>query len=82
MRCFNWGGDFGILTPLERGEDENASIVAMVVQMGADSTIDADRVFITGHSAGAPPSAPRVSPAPPTPACPCEMVCCAIMVDI
>ena len=53
LRCFNWGGDYTGMTTLARGEDENESIVEMVNKMSTDFTIDPDRIFVTGHSAGA-----------------------------
>ena len=55
--CFNWAGE-GYVGPrdtanLERGMGENQSIIQMVDKMVADHGIDADRVFMMGHSGGA-----------------------------
>lgn len=51
-QCFNWAGEYGDPTNLMRGQGENRSIVSMVEKMQADYDIDANRVFVTGHSGG------------------------------
>lgn len=51
--CFNWAGDYGDFSMLERGRDENGSIAAMVQWMISEQGADPTRVFVTGHSAGA-----------------------------
>ena len=63
--CFNWSGRWSsapnafVLTPepldvdeIARGNGENLSIKQMVDKMKADHTIDDERVFVTGLSAG------------------------------
>lgn len=53
MRCFNWAGYYG--ERMDRGQGENQSIVDMVHVLTGDDVYaaDADRVFVTGLSAGA-----------------------------
>ncbi len=51
-RCFNWYGELGDTSNLERGKGENQSIVEMVQRMEADYSIDTSRVYIMGLSAG------------------------------
>ncbi|MCA9514091.1 MAG: PHB depolymerase family esterase, partial [Myxococcales bacterium] len=51
--CFNWAGDWGNFAGIERGKDENQSIVSMVRSVQADHHADAHRVYVSGHSAGA-----------------------------
>ena len=48
-RCFNWAGYYG--EHRDRGEGENASIIAMIDYMKATYSIDDSRIFITGLSA-------------------------------
>ena len=62
--CFNWSGRWksapnAVFTPepldlteIARGNGENQSIKEMVDKMKADHPIDAERVFVTGLSAG------------------------------
>lgn len=57
LRCFNWAGEYGDPTNLMRAEGENQSIIDMIEKMKADHSIDARRIFITGHSGGAAQSA-------------------------
>jgi poly(hydroxyalkanoate) depolymerase family esterase len=65
LGCFNWAGTWSSmpndfpsspepldLTTIERGQDENESIIQMVDKMEADYPIDKSRVFVTGLSAG------------------------------
>ena len=52
VTCFNWAGEFGDETNLVRGQGENQSIASMVEKMKTDHSIDPDRVFILGFSAG------------------------------
>jgi poly(hydroxyalkanoate) depolymerase family esterase len=52
-RCFNWGGDYGNMTPLKRGQDENMSIKQMVDKTIATHASDPKRVYAMGFSAGA-----------------------------
>lgn len=51
--CFNWAGEYGDPANLIRGQGENLSIKQMVDYMKANYSIDSNRVFITGLSAGA-----------------------------
>ncbi|MFO0724162.1 MAG: PHB depolymerase family esterase [Myxococcota bacterium] len=53
LRCFNWAGEYGVPTNLQRGQGENQSIIQMINKLKADHSIDAHRVFATGHSGGA-----------------------------
>jgi poly(hydroxyalkanoate) depolymerase family esterase len=53
VRCFNWGGEYGDPANLVRGMGENRSLIAMIERMKTDFSIDDDRVFVMGHSAGA-----------------------------
>jgi poly(hydroxyalkanoate) depolymerase family esterase len=48
-RCFNWFGD---PADIERGKGENESVRQMVETMKQTHSIDEDRVFVTGFSAG------------------------------
>jgi poly(hydroxyalkanoate) depolymerase family esterase len=50
--CFNWAGEYGDPANLIRGQGENLSIKQMVDYMKANYSIDSNRVFITGLSAG------------------------------
>ncbi len=53
--CFNWFGKFNLpsdKTNLTRDQGENKSIKQMVDKMKADFSIDPQRVFVTGFSAG------------------------------
>jgi len=50
--CFNWAGEYGDPANLVRGEGENQSIVSMVESMVASRSIDHDRIFVIGFSAG------------------------------
>ena len=52
VSCFNWAGEFGDPANLVRGQGENQSIASMVAHMKATQSIDPDRVFIIGFSAG------------------------------
>jgi poly(hydroxyalkanoate) depolymerase family esterase len=65
LGCFNWGGrwksapnDFPTsaqaldVTDIQRGQDENESIIQMVDYMKSTYAIDASRVYVTGLSAG------------------------------
>lgn len=52
LGCFNWAGEYGVTANLTRGQGENQSIKEMVDRMIADYSIDATRVFATGHSGG------------------------------
>lgn len=52
-RCFNWAGEFGVPTNLSRGQGENQSIIQMINKMKMDHSIDASRVYASGHSGGA-----------------------------
>jgi poly(hydroxyalkanoate) depolymerase family esterase len=51
-RCFNWAGEYGDATNLQRGKGENQSIKEMIDKMKADHSIDPGRVFLVGFSAG------------------------------
>ncbi len=53
VSCFNWAGEYGDEANMRRGEGENQSIISMVDHMQSSLGVDASRVFITGHSAGA-----------------------------
>jgi len=50
--CFNWAGEYGDPANLIRGEGENQSVASMVEWMIASRSIDRDRVFVIGFSAG------------------------------
>jgi poly(hydroxyalkanoate) depolymerase family esterase len=50
--CFNWAGEYGDPANLERGKGENQSIASMVEAMKASRSIDPERVFVIGFSAG------------------------------
>jgi len=50
--CFNWAGDWGNFAPIERGQDENRSIVSMAEHMESLG-VDGGRIYATGHSSGA-----------------------------
>lgn len=50
--CFNWAGEYGDPANLVRGEGENQSIVSMVESMIDSRSIDRDRIFVIGFSAG------------------------------
>ncbi len=50
--CFNWAGEYGDPANLERGKGENRSIISMVETMKASHSIDPDRVYLIGFSAG------------------------------
>jgi poly(hydroxyalkanoate) depolymerase family esterase len=52
VSCFNWAGEFGDPANLVRGQGENQSIASMVEHMKSTQSIDPDRVFIIGFSAG------------------------------
>ena len=60
--CFNWfeAGDHGV------GIGEQASLLAMVERFSASHSVDADRVFVTGLSAGAAMTAVMLATAPAT----------------
>jgi poly(hydroxyalkanoate) depolymerase family esterase len=51
-RCFNWGGVYGDMTALKKGQLENQSIKEMVDKMKADHGVDPNRVYVAGFSAG------------------------------
>ena len=51
-RCFNWAGEFGDPSNLQRGKGENLSIKQMVDQAITDHGSDSKRVFVVGFSAG------------------------------
>lgn len=50
--CFNWAGEYGDTTNLERGKGENLSIKQMIDKMKADHSIDPARIYIAGFSSG------------------------------
>lgn len=50
--CFNWAGEFGDPSNLQRGKGENLSIKQMVDQAITDHGSDPKRVFVVGFSAG------------------------------
>lgn len=52
MKCFNWGGVYGDLSSIARGQDENESIKQMVDKSITLHGADRARVFVTGFSAG------------------------------
>lgn len=52
LGCFNWSGEFGDSTNLNRGQGENASIMQMVDTVRQQYAIDSARIFVMGHSAG------------------------------
>lgn len=52
LRCFNWAGEYGDATNLQRGQGENESIIEMVKKMQTDHSIDASRIYVTGFSGG------------------------------
>lgn len=52
VRCFNWAGEFGDPTNLERGKGENQSIVSMIDAAIAAHGSDASKVYLVGFSAG------------------------------
>src|SRR5262249_29198245 len=52
LRCFNWAGEYGDPANLQRGQGENESIKEMVDKMEADYSIDRNRVYVAGFSAG------------------------------
>lgn len=52
INCWNWAGDFSGDDNLFRGRGENRSIIDMVDHMKAQYSIDHERVFVTGQSAG------------------------------
>jgi len=52
MMCFNWGGEYGDLTNLIRNKGENKSIIEMINKIKEDHSIDDEKIFITGFSAG------------------------------
>ena len=51
-RCFNWAGEYGDPSDLQRGKGENLSIKQMVDQAVVDHGSDPKRVFVVGFSAG------------------------------
>ena len=51
-RCFNWAGEYGDPSDLQRGKGENLSIKQMVDQAITDHGSDPKRVFVVGFSAG------------------------------
>lgn len=51
-RCFNWAGEYGDPSDLQRGKGENLSIKQMVDQAVTDHGSDPKRVFVVGFSAG------------------------------
>lgn len=52
MRCFNWGGVYGDLSKIARGQYENESVKEMVDESVAAHGVDPKRVFVAGFSAG------------------------------
>ena len=52
-RCFNWGGNYGDMTNIQRNHGENASIKQMVDKLVGSHAIDTKRVYVVGFSAGA-----------------------------
>lgn len=52
VRCFNWGGEYGDMTNLQRGKGENQSIKEMVDKALAAHGGDPKKVFVVGFSAG------------------------------
>ncbi len=52
LRCFNWSGEYGDPTNLQRGKGENLSIKQMVDKTIAAHGGDPTKVYITGFSAG------------------------------
>jgi poly(hydroxyalkanoate) depolymerase family esterase len=52
FKCFNWAGEYGDASNLERGKGENLSIKQMVDKAIADHGSDAKNVFVVGFSAG------------------------------
>lgn len=52
LRCFNWAGEYGDPTNLQRGQGENESIKQMVDKMKADFSVNPARVFVSGFSGG------------------------------
>lgn len=57
VRCFNWAGEYGDPTNLQRGKGENQSIKEMVDKAIATHASDPKRVFVVGFSAGGAESA-------------------------
>lgn len=57
VRCFNWAGEYGDPTNLQRGKGENQSIKEMVDKAIATHGSDPKRVFVVGFSAGGAESA-------------------------
>jgi poly(hydroxyalkanoate) depolymerase family esterase len=53
VRCFNWSGEYGDATNLQRGKGENLSIKQMVDKALADHGGDPKKVYVAGFSAGA-----------------------------
>jgi len=50
--CFNWAGEYGDLSNLERGEGENESIMQMVLFIQQLLEINSEKIFISGFSSG------------------------------
>ena len=50
--CFNWAGEYGDTTNLNRGQGENQSIMEMINQMKKDHPIDDQQIYIHGFSSG------------------------------
>jgi poly(hydroxyalkanoate) depolymerase family esterase len=51
--CFNWGGFYGDMSIMQRGQGENQSIMNMINYMKTTYNIDPSRIYVTGLSAGA-----------------------------
>ncbi len=51
-KCFNWAGEYGDPSNIQRGKGENLSIKQMVDKAVATHGSDAKRVFVVGFSAG------------------------------
>lgn len=51
--CFNWAGEMGDHSELQRGLDENGSVRQMIQYMVDTYGVDESKIYVTGFSAGA-----------------------------